>query len=385
MTVMIGLNTIIAALLAFTGALSIGASLGMRGNRPMTLFGITLLLGSVQTIIMGLTTGQAQTMAAALFAPPAYALVALGISQMQKPGRVHASLFPVTTLLIIVGATLVLVDAPYRVQIVALELAAIFPAVHAVREMIRRARPTPLDATIIAGLCTVGACNLIRVALALFYYGPDLTPEIYRASLPETTLLAISGLTVPPLILLLIARNVADALATYQQQSERDALTGLFNRRGIDALSTTPSRQGGAVIFCDIDHFKAVNDLFGHQTGDEVIRSLAGILSGPGYPAGRMGGEEFAVVLNDLSLADAVDLAEMYRARCALATHGSLPPGTSVTASFGVACFAPGQPPDAAFAAADRALYKAKRDGRNCVVSETPTAPGGTLVARQVA
>lgn len=385
MTVMIGLNTVIAALLAFTGALSIGASLGMRGNRPMTLFGITLLLGSVQTVIMSLTTGQAQTLAAALFAPPAYALVALGISHMPKSGRVHASLFPVTLLLAGIGATLVLLDAPYRVQIMAIELAGIYPAAFAIREMIRRARATLLDGTIIAGLLVVAACNLSRVALALFYYGPDLTPEIYRAAMPEAILLALSGLTVPPLILLLIARNVADTLAAYQQQSQRDALTGLLNRRGIDALSATPSRQGGTVIFCDIDHFKAVNDLFGHQAGDEVIRSFAGILSGPGYPVGRMGGEEFAIVLDGLSLADAVDLGEMFRARCARADHSGLPPGTTVTASFGVARYAPGCPPEDAYAAADRALYKAKRDGRDRVLVDAPEVPPEAIATRKVA
>jgi diguanylate cyclase (GGDEF)-like protein len=385
MTVMVGLNTVIAALLAFTGALSIGASLGMRGNRPMSLFGITLLLGSLQTIIMSLTQGPAQMLAAILLAPMAFTVVAYAITTMPSPVRPDAGLVPFVAVMMLVSVGLVAAGAPFRWQVIALELSTSLPGIVAVREMIRRARPTLLDGAIVTGIAVVSACNLARLPLMLFYYGPDITQELYRVALPEVVLLALSGLTVPALIFLLIARNVADALAAYQQQSERDALTGLLNRRGVDAQSAAPSSQGGAVIFCDIDHFKSVNDLFGHQAGDDVIRSFARILSGPGYPVGRMGGEEFSVVLEGHTLADALDLAEMFRARCASANHDGLPPDTTVTASFGVARYNAGVDPQSAFAAADQALYRAKRDGRDRVVSESAAIEPDLPIPRQVA
>ena len=135
------------------------------------------------------------------------------------------------------------------------------------------------------------------------------------------------------------------------------------------------------MIFCDIDNFKTVNDRFGHQAGDEVIKAFARILAGAGYPAGRMGGEEFSVIMEGRTLADAVDLAEMFRARLLATSHAAPAQGAEVSASFGVAEYPSGAAPHTAFATADRALYRAKRDGRNRVTPEPDTNPATRQVA----
>ena len=157
--------------------------------------------------------------------------------------------------------------------------------------------------------------------------------------------------------------------------SVTDALTGVGNRRMLDeALAREVERarrQGQALslLILDIDHFKRVNDTWGHETGDRVLRetgrTLLQMLRITDI-ATRMGGEEFVVLLPATALAEAVVCAERFRA--ALATHdfGLAAP---VTSSFGVADLQPSEAGNALLARADRALYLAKQQGRNRVVA----------------
>jgi diguanylate cyclase (GGDEF)-like protein len=161
--------------------------------------------------------------------------------------------------------------------------------------------------------------------------------------------------------------------------SQTDALTRLFNRRRLDDDLVTETyrcqRYGRplALIMLDVDHFKTFNDTHGHQRGDEVLEELGKVLTGvirASDTAYRYGGEEFTVLCREATLQGGADLAERLRARLEqrLSTNG-------VTASFGVAAV-PGDGTDPAtlVAAADRALYAAKRAGRNRVVTSTAAA-----------
>jgi diguanylate cyclase (GGDEF)-like protein len=171
-----------------------------------------------------------------------------------------------------------------------------------------------------------------------------------------------------------------------ERRASTDGLTELSNRRhfeeSLEAEIGRAERFGGglALIVADLDDFKGVNDRFGHQAGDEVLRTFASILRETvreiDLPA-RYGGEEFAVLLPQTDLEGADRLAE--RLRRALASRPlSTRPGelVVVTASFGVAAFPDSATPAALFAAADEALYRAKRQGKNCVVC----ADAGTTV-----
>ena len=158
-----------------------------------------------------------------------------------------------------------------------------------------------------------------------------------------------------------------------------DALTGVGNRRMLDeALAREVERarrQGQALslLILDIDHFKRVNDTWGHETGDRVLRetgsSLLQMLRATDI-ATRMGGEEFVVLLPATALAEAVVCAERFRA--ALATH-DFALAAPVTSSFGVAALQPQENGSALLARADSALYLAKQQGRNRVVAAAPT------------
>ena len=173
------------------------------------------------------------------------------------------------------------------------------------------------------------------------------------------------------------------------RQALSDDLTGLANHRRLQevlALGTTGFATSGtplALILFDLDNFKAVNDTRGHQTGDHVLRAVADVLRGccrTGDEPARYGGEELAIVVHASELDAVVAIAERARARIeALELVDTAGETLSVTTSIGVAELGPDLPdPRALIAAADEALYAAKRGGKNrvCVAGWPPTEEG---------
>ena len=169
-----------------------------------------------------------------------------------------------------------------------------------------------------------------------------------------------------------------------RHQAETDPLTGLANRRrfftALLLAGERVARKGDrcAVLMLDLDHFKAVNDRYGHAVGDAVLRSFAEILRDSlrsSDLAGRVGGEEFAVLLPHTDLAGALLLAE--RIRHAVASYCRVPqhPELRMTVSIGASELLPEDPsPEVALARADAALYRAKQEGRNRVVAACATS-----------
>jgi diguanylate cyclase (GGDEF)-like protein len=166
--------------------------------------------------------------------------------------------------------------------------------------------------------------------------------------------------------------------AALKEQSLRDPLTGLYNRRFLDETLerelARAQRQGAplALIMTDIDHFKRFNDTRGHDAGDAVLRSVAQTLKSHirgGDIACRFGGEEFTVILPECALDAASKKAEILRQAIAslVLSHDGQALGT-VTMSFGVAFFPEdGSDSTGLLKAADTALYRAKNAGRNRV------------------
>jgi diguanylate cyclase (GGDEF)-like protein len=170
-----------------------------------------------------------------------------------------------------------------------------------------------------------------------------------------------------------------DAAEKHRTDARTDPLTNLLNRRGLDALlasrcGTQLEAGPTAVIVADIDHFKSINDRFGHPFGDQVIKRFSALLQGStGDPrcVVRLGGEEFLILLPTVSLREAVVIADRLRWKFARERVLSSSSAGCFTASFGVATLAP--KPEAiadTIERADALLYAAKRSGRNCVVSE---------------
>ncbi len=162
----------------------------------------------------------------------------------------------------------------------------------------------------------------------------------------------------------------------------RDSLTGLANRRSLDKkmhLEWKCAQRSGsplAFILADVDHFKAYNDHYGHQQGDECLRAVAEAIDTsvfrPSDMASRYGGEEFAIVMPNTDLAGALAVAE--RIRLAVGDrqlpHDRSTTSPNITLSLGVAAMTPSarNSTERLIAAADAALYRAKHEGRNRVI-----------------
>ena len=202
----------------------------------------------------------------------------------------------------------------------------------------------------------------------------EVTPIAVEGA-PRHCLVQISDVSVA------VAREklLREQAMVLRSQTFADGLTGIANRRHFDVAMEKEHRRakrGGAalsLLMIDIDHFKAYNDHYGHQKGDQcliqVAAGLAGMLKRPCDLMARYGGEEFAVILPELDLDQAGRIAETLRARALeLAIpherNGDVP---YVTVSIGVTSQRPEAPVDieALIGAADRALYEAKNEGRN--------------------
>lgn len=173
-----------------------------------------------------------------------------------------------------------------------------------------------------------------------------------------------------------ISRDISKKIATEEalrDAATRDKLTGLFNRhQGEKLLSAAESEMAKdrypiGILMCDIDHFKSVNDQFGHPIGDRVLRDVAHILRQSVRADDsviRWGGEEFLILLRNCEQAPAIELAERIRKR--VEAHRDEDVG-QVTISLGLATLSPGETNDQLINRADQALYESKHTGRNRV------------------
>jgi len=171
-------------------------------------------------------------------------------------------------------------------------------------------------------------------------------------------------------------QRLADACEALRLQSRTDGLTGVLTRTAFMDDLEVASQQGlsGALLFLDLDHFKAINDRYGHAAGDEALRCAGSILARYQMPShsivGRLGGEEFGVFQSGLAFDEMLGRCEALREEIAgIILHATSGSRVMVSASIG-ACHCPtGFDPSECLKAADENLYQAKALGRNRVVA----------------
>jgi diguanylate cyclase (GGDEF)-like protein len=207
-------------------------------------------------------------------------------------------------------------------------------------------------------------------------------PEALATEIAANSTLNVgTAMVIVALIAMLHATLMALVVARLIQQldwrARHDGLTGLLNRRAMQEAIDQQlgrSRRGGdtfAVVMLDIDHFKTINDRHGHDAGDQALMHTAAVLQNAVRAVdrvGRFGGEEFVVLLPATGLAQAAEMAEALRARLAELGVPREGEALALSASFGVAEWkGPDEEPSRLLMRADKALYRAKRAGRNRV------------------
>ena len=239
-------------------------------------------------------------------------------------------------------------------------------------------RRGPLEIAL-AGLYGLIAAHFIAKPFFATAFGVGRTPSEYVASSYAIASQSATGVLLIAAGLLTLLLVAQAAIGEARRAAEIDQLTGLLNRRGFDLAcaprlaSAQAERDPTTVVLLDLDHFKRVNDQFGHAVGDEVLQYFAALLrltTPDGALAGRLGGEEFVIFLAGAPLAQGRRVAEMIRLAAALHVTPRLPP---ITVSIGVAEIAADETFSHAMRRADEALYRAKTLGRDrvCVARAT--------------
>lgn len=242
-----------------------------------------------------------------------------------------------------------------------------------IRSMIRNPRDVTERALGAAMVALAVGC-IARLAFTVAD-GRPVRIDLMNVPAPLDAVLAALYAVMPMIISTLLLNLVNGRLrAELRALAISDELTGTMTRRALrelaPALLQHQERQHGdvAVMMLDLDRFKAINDDFGHATGDAVLRFAASVLQArlrADALLSRYGGEEFVAVVPVDGLPVARRIAERLRVAVESADWGSLGVPRGITVSVGVAMVGPGESLDAAMQRADEALYRAKRDGRN--------------------
>lgn len=353
--------------------------MNQRGRRHILLaatgFAAMTLASLVQDVGPSLPL-QAERFASNLCFLLAAALIATAIIERRgarAPVRVYATLIAAA-----MGAVtwflLVQPDLNARIFIVNLGLGAIAALLAA--QLWSLPRPHLVD-RLMLGTAILSAANyLVRPAAIAWLMNGFGSYEISQQSIYWTTMQFSQAMISIVFALNLMVAIAIDLVAEVKREASIDKLSGVLNRRGFESAANRElqhchdGRRPVSLLIADLDHFKQVNDTWGHAAGDKVI-SLFGAqiskLARPGMVAGRLGGEEFAVLMPGLDAGSARLFAETLRA--SLCAHGGadLPGGLIPTVSIGVCQDEPGADLYDLLNKADEALYDAKRAGRNRV------------------
>ncbi|MFG1185142.1 GGDEF domain-containing protein [Xanthobacter aminoxidans] len=303
----------------------------------------------------------------------ALSLIAAGLRRHYRPDS-RLGWLGAAALLAVVFTALAGVDLPRGGWAQALTYQLPFAAIlaFAAGTVLRHAPGRAVD-LVLAGVLGLCALQFAAKAVLIPLEGADngvrdyLTSAYARYSQTAGSILSLM------LGVALLALVVREVIAEATGRLERDGLSGVLTRtafleRAERLAEAAPPGTRIGLLLCDLDHFKAINDRFGHPAGDEVIRRFGALLAACARPrdlCGRIGGEEFCLLM------PAADVEALARIAAALRTGAEqmrfawLPEERRITASLGGTLIAPGEPLASAIRRADIALYQAKADGRN--------------------
>jgi diguanylate cyclase (GGDEF)-like protein len=353
------------------------------GARWLALaYGVGLLNPALEFMLPGQV--EPRPMQVAIFAAIllALSLCVVGLARhyrLSPPWRTLAVLMAVSLVL-----NVLIIDMPRDSLLRGILYQAPYALVQAVgvATILRYRHRKALDLVLLVLFAASAVYFLLKPFLAAVL-GSGATPQAYIGSTYAAISQSVGAMLLIANGLVMLLIIVRDAMAEMAARSETDKLSGLLNRRGFeertDRLLATTLRAAvpGAMVVADLDHFKVVNDTYGHAAGDQVITAFAAVLAATANEravVGRLGGEEFAVFIPGANLATARLYAEGVRAGFSGLSIANLGPDVRVSASFGVAQLKEGDSLSDLLRRSDAALYEAKKGGRDRVCVSSPDA-----------
>lgn len=221
--------------------------------------------------------------------------------------------------------------------------------------------------------------SLLRLVVVFYIASSGSMPELSRS--PEWLLMLATNLLLSLWFIgIVLVVAVREVITKLQSERDHDPLTQLLNRRAFGEHAAELLRQADrhslALVVCDIDHFKQINDTLGHATGDEALKAVAKVLAHnvrQGDLVARFGGEEFVLMMRCAGMDEANAVANRIREQLVGSSFPNM--NRTLTASFGVVALDSGIDLPAAFKMADSFLYHAKSTGRNKVISNLDFSP----------
>jgi len=367
---------LVAATIDLFRARSTGGKVAMRAVPVVALIWIVPLVASVVTMAWGGPNGVD-------LMPPGFALTALLIWKTLVPAEVGLAvtiarsqvLEELADAVIVLGARDQILDA----NAAALRLVgAEQPASAFVNKTLRATWPSIADAALFSG-----EHDLILATAGDVVLDVTVTPLSEASGAPRGRAVVLRDVTDA----VRQRRELAQLRAELADQAVSDAVTGLHNRRYAEQVVPEMLARSAAkgvpmsIAMIDVDHFKVVNDTYGHPVGDRVLRALASVMleEVPAAMLARIGGEEFLVMMPGLSIEMARDRTERLREVCAQAGVLTREGAVQVTVSAGVATTSERETTlEGLMEAADSALYRAKREGRDrtCVAPPVEVSAG---------
>lgn len=263
------------------------------------------------------------------------------------------------------------IDEQYVMRMLTLTLAICLIWGYSLKALWQLSLPTKLDRWLRIFTTAVIAIAIIRSIFLFSLLGATNQLLTNILVLAGTQLILFFSMTI--LAILLYGATYQDIFLKLQQERSTDPLTGLLNRRAIyeylESLQTEPTQQH-AIILCDIDHFKKINDVYGHHVGDLALLHTTKLLSDKirhHDRISRLGGEEFLIILRDTTQSTAINIAERLRTLIANTPLPYQDVKIPLTVSFGVTLYSTHQDFDQALQTSDLLLYQAKKFGRNKV------------------
>ncbi|MXO66991.1 GGDEF domain-containing protein [Altericroceibacterium endophyticum] len=347
--------------------------LAMRRHSALAWLAAALVCGIFETIALdGDTLTALDIVIATIASPAAYFTVSQSIRVAFGAPMAHRNILITCASLTLLS--LFLMRLPFPIPPVAVtlggQLAGVVAMFDALLCLIRRRAVIGVLGHLMAAIALLlFMIILVRVPFFPTLLGADAPLGLFGRTDLQRVLIQIYAVLVPVSVLLIITRVVATTLNTYRNGAERDYLTGLPNRRFFEELARNRKVSPAALILCDVDSFKLVNDEYGHAAGDAMLRAFGSILQTGGIAA-RIGGDEFVLLLPGADLGEGKTKGDRLREAFRAYRLRELPMGESFSASFGVAMMDGPGDLQSAFERADMALSRAKQLGRNRCITE---------------